>query len=175
MTTARVTPLGFSVGGAQAGWGAYAGERDPLAACAAALVGARNLRLPRLDRSMLAALVVADLVLAGSEPPAVLVVEVEDGSAARDRAYWATARGRGGADASPTLFAATLPSAVAGEIAMTFGLRGPCVVLAGTADPDVPPGAGAARADPGRGRRCLRVRLLGWDSADGGEASATLD
>jgi len=163
MTTARVTIDGFATGEASPSWGRFADAADPLAAAATAFVGAKSPRLPRLDRPTLAALVAAHLALEGAAAPASLVVAVEEGSAAADRAFWATARGKGGVEASPMLFAATLPSAVAGELAMTFALRGPCVVVAGPASG----GAASALAVP---EPCLRVRLRGWDG--GGDAFA---
>jgi hypothetical protein len=72
-------------------------------------------------------------------------VAVEGGSAAADRAYWETAATAGGAYASPALFAATLPSAAAAEVAAAFGLVGPCVVVTGRGtSPRVPSDATAA-------------------------------
>jgi hypothetical protein len=171
VTSVWITQHGFAADGATASWGRFAGAADPLAASATALLGALNPRLARLDRATLSALVAASLLLERGAHPAALFVAVEDGSASADRAFWATARIRGGADASPTLFAATLPSAVAGELAMTFGLRGPCVVTSGSGSFDAPrvfvPGIGA-------GTR-LHVRMRGWETRDGGETHATLE
>jgi hypothetical protein len=169
VTSARVTTLGFAIEGAAPFWGRFAAARDPLAAAAAEFVGARNPRLPRLDRTTLAALVAAHLAQSEGGVPAALLLVAEDGSAAADRAYWATARERGGVEASPTLFAATLPSAVAGELAMTFALRGPCLVVAGRGALDGDDGGFAGREALGRGP-CLCVRLGGRE----GEASARL-
>lgn len=169
MTTARVTAEGFSVDGATPSWGRFAAADDPLEAAVRAFVGDRNPRLPRLDRRTLCALVAAHLVLERGAESAALVVAVEEGSAAADRAYWSTARERDGADASPSLFAATLPSAVAGELAMTFELRGPCVVFAGGGAFEAPLGRFA-----GGGPR-LHVRLRGWDAGEFGEAVADLE
>jgi len=169
VTSARVTGDGFSVNGAAPSWGRFAAAEDPLVAAVRSFVGDRNPRLPRLDRQTLCALVAAHLVLDGGAASAELVVAVEEGSAAADRAYWATARERDGADASPTLFAATLPSAVAGELAMTFELRGPCVVFAGGGAFEAPRGRFA-----GGGPR-LHVRLRGWGAGEVGEAVADLE
>jgi hypothetical protein len=174
VTSARVTAQGFALGGAAPSWGRFGGGRDPLAAAAGGLVGARNPRLERLDRPTLSALVAAHLVQREGGAPDALLVAVDEGSAAADRAYWATARAHGGAHASPMLFTATLPSAVAGELAMTFGLRGPCVVLTG-------PGAFVGGVDAVAGRAalgggpCLIVHLTGWDADGAGEASAFLE
>jgi hypothetical protein len=174
VTSARVTTPGFALDGAAPSWGRFAGARDPLAAAAGGLVGARNPRLERLDRPTLSALVAAHLVQREGCVPDALLVAVDEGSAAADRVYWATARACGGAYASPMLFTATLPSAVAGELAMTFGLRGPCVVVTG-------PGAFVGGADAVMGRAalgvgpCLVVHLTGWDADGDGEASAFLE
>ena len=171
MTSARVTVHGLAKGGGVPSWGRHAAASDPLAAWALELVGARNQRLPRLDRPALSALVAAQLVMEDGAAPGALVVAVEDGSAAADRAYWATARERGGAEASPTRFAATLPSAVAGELAMTFALRGPCIVVAGAGAFDAPLLRAAGAASGG----CLHVRLRGWDTGTDGETLAALE
>jgi hypothetical protein len=171
VTSVHVTARGIAVDGAAPSWGRFADERDPLVASARAFVGARNERLPRLGRSTLSALVAVHLVLEGGGAPAALIVSVDDGSAAADRAFWATAGDRGGAGASPTLFAATLPSAVAGELAATFAFRGPCIVVAGAGASDGP----RVRAGGGDDGRCLHVRLSDWDAGPDGEAFAVLE
>lgn len=170
MTRVVVTSNGFSVDGAAAGWGPFAHEPDPLAAAARALVGKRCPRMPRLDRPTLAALVAAHRATEGGPRAVTMLVAVEEGSSMADRAYWLTARDRGGLDASPLAFAATLPSAVAGELAMTFGLDGPSLVLAGAGAFET-----SVQAVPmAEGGPCLFVRLRGWDGAGDGEAAAAL-
>jgi 3-oxoacyl-(acyl-carrier-protein) synthase len=62
-----------------------------------------------------------------------LWVATENGSAEADAAFWETARDEGGLLASPALFAATLPSSLAGEVARVLGLAGPAMVTAGAA------------------------------------------
>ncbi len=168
MTRVVVTARGFAVNGAAPGWGPFDGAHDPLVAAARAFVGARNHRLARLDRRALSALVAAHLALDDGAVPDSLFVAVAEGSEAADRAFWETARRRGGLEASPVLFAATLPSAVAGELAITFGLRGPCVVLAEAFDG--PPSASAGVC----GGLRLEVSLRGWADGADGEARATL-
>ncbi len=61
-----------------------------------------------------------------------LWVATDRGSEDADGAYWETARDEGGCLASPALFADTLPSALAGEVARALGLTGPALVTAGT-------------------------------------------
>lgn len=165
-----VTPRGLSLDGAEPHWTPFAESGDPLVECARAFVAARNPRLPRLDRATLSALVAVHLLLEDGADPGALFVAADDGCAAADRAYWTAARSRGGADASPLLFASTLPSAVAGEIAMTFALRGPCVVVAGAGATSVP----AIRTRRGDDRPCLHVRVRGWGADGDGESLATL-
>jgi hypothetical protein len=149
---------------------------ESLAAAAQQFLGARNPRLARLDRPTLAALIAAHVVLApfpGLElppRPETLLVLAHEGSASADRAFWRTARDSGGAGASPQLFAATLPSAVAGELAMTFGLRGPCIVLAAPTATEARRNlAPIVAAGP-----CLVVEIRGWDADGRGEVAARL-
>jgi 3-oxoacyl-(acyl-carrier-protein) synthase len=139
------------------GWHALrapgAGRR---AACATAADVARvsglGDRLVRLDATSRAAVIAAHVALSAATaalrvaPPAdrvFLWVTMPDGSAAADRDYWVTACDSGGAHASPQRFVATLPSAVAGDLTIALGLRGPAIVTAGAeAPPDgVPPAA----------------------------------
>lgn len=99
---------------------------------------------PRLDGISRAAAVAAHVALTaavsalGKRPPddrILLWATMPDGSAAADRSYWETAADAGGALASPQRFVATLPSSVAGDVALTLGLHGPCVVIPGIAPP----------------------------------------
>jgi hypothetical protein len=170
----RVDRRGIDIDGVARGWNPFDRERDPLAAAARAFVGARNPRLPRLSRASTAALVAAHLALDGALAPHMLVVAVADGAADADRAYWKTARPREGREASPILFAATLPSAVAGELAMTFGLGGPCLVFAGRDARDVLDQDQEMLDAVAERRSRLEVHLAGWEDDEDGEAVATL-
>ena len=115
-----------------------------VAAVCASLLGAHADRTQRLDVRARAALVAARVALDGIASarrtpatlrPAFLWVAAEDGCGAADRAFWATAEDAGGVHASPQRFVATLPSSVAGEIALILGLRGPSIVTTGSAPP----------------------------------------
>ncbi len=59
----------------------------------------------------------------------LLWLVTESGSEDADRAFWESAVEAGGAVASPLGFAATLPSAIAGEVTRVLGLTGPAVVV----------------------------------------------
>ncbi len=95
-------------------------------------------RFGRLDpfcRTGLAAAVMA-LRDAGS-PPVVTgrigaVVSTAFGTSATDHDYLATTIPDGGAQASPNLFAYTLPNVLLGEVAIRFRLTGPTYVVSGS-------------------------------------------
>ncbi|MCE9634216.1 MAG: hypothetical protein K8T90_00795 [Planctomycetes bacterium] len=74
-------------------------------------------------------LVGADAAVAAGR--VLLRVHAVHGSEDADRAFWRTADPVGGGLASPQRFAATLPSAVAGDVALVLGLRGPAFVTTG--------------------------------------------
>jgi 3-oxoacyl-(acyl-carrier-protein) synthase len=167
VTRVLVTPAGWSRDGSPCRWRQFADSEDPLKAAVAAFVGARNPRLARLDRAAHSALLAAHVATYRAPVPDSLVVAVEEGCDGPDGAFWETARSGGGAGASPVLFTATLPSALAGEIAMTFGLRGPSLVFGRPAP------SSAEVADLVFRGVCLEVRLRGWDG-DEGETIATL-
>jgi hypothetical protein len=186
---ARVTPDGWLAPRAPgpAGWGSHSGARDPLVAAVVGRLGARNPRLARLERRGLAALLATDLVLAAAPPgldPGELEVTVVlgDGEPGADVDFWRTACAHGGAHASPMLFASTLPSAVGGELAMTFGLTGPVLVVVADGDAAGLGGAGGlgglgglARGAGGAGTGpALDVCLLGWSGGATGSAVAWL-
>ncbi len=76
----------------------------------------------------------------------LLWVAAEDGSAAADREFWRGAAAEGGRYASPALFAATLPSFLAGDLAIALGLTGPVLVQAGRGARDAYPPTGVADA-----------------------------
>lgn len=174
MRRAEVSARGISVDGSAPTWGAFAQCRDPLAAAAEEVAASRNPRLSRLDRPTLAALVATHFVLGPRDAqPVAVVLDAQDGSPVADRAYWETARGRGGAGASPSLFVATLPSAVAGEIALTFGLRCAFVVFAGAGSAEALIAAAAGIGAAAGGGPRLEVRLSGWRGAADGVAVVT--
>jgi len=149
----------------------FEGEAALAAACSAEMPWLAA-RLPRLDAGTRLALLAVSRAASSGVPirdaaSVLLWLAVEEGSADADRAYWATAAPSGGAYASPALFAATLPSAVAAEVASGFGLLGPCVVVTGRGTSPLLPSPGVARtfgADrllavevgPGRARAILR-------------------
>lgn len=90
-------------------------------------------RFGRLDRqSQLALLATASLKIDFGEFPrerVAICLTASAGSLATDVNFWSGRNGAGGP--SPTLFAYTLPSAAAGEIAIHYKLTGPNLVLIG--------------------------------------------
>ncbi len=97
-----------------------------------------DLRFGRLDpfcRTGLAAAVMA-IRDAGTPPvaPASVgaVVSTAFGTSATDHDYLATAIPERGAQASPNLFAYTLPNVLLGEVAIRFRLTGPTYVVSGS-------------------------------------------
>ncbi len=94
-------------------------------------------RMHRRDRAAALAAAVAlersglDAIPPGGTDRVFLWVATERGSEEADAAFWGTARDEGGLLASPALFAATLPSSLAGEVARVLGLAGPAMVTAG--------------------------------------------
>jgi len=89
--------------------------------------------LDRLDARTRSAVLAAAAALekAGNPKRVFLWVATEVGSREADIAFWKTARDDGGLLASPATFAATLPSALAGDVARILGLQGPALVTIG--------------------------------------------
>ena len=85
-----------------------------------------------------------------------LWVTMTRGCESADRKFWATACDDG-ALASPQRFVKTLPSAVAGDVALALGLRGPSIVTAGGRAP--PAGVPAAARDAADGAADLLLCL----------------
>lgn len=117
------------------GWRRTCTADAALASLVASLTPNDRERLARCTPVARAAVVAARTVLAlGGADAAIaadrvlLHVHVIDGSAEADRDYWRTADPANGGLASPQRFAATLPSAVAGDVALVLGLRGPAFV-----------------------------------------------
>lgn len=99
-----------------------------------------------------------------------LWVATDRGSEDADGAFWETAREEGGSLASPALFADTLPSALAGEVARALGLTGPAMVTAGRGAVE---GAAAAR-DLAGSMGSAEVLLLLLDRGSGDPAIEAL-
>ena len=102
--------------------------------------GTRLPRFGRLDRLAQLGLLVACKVveraggatLPEAEAAAGVALGTHYGSHLTNELFWRSQRGPAGP--SPALFAYTLPSAAAAEIAMHFGLTGPALTVAGAAD-----------------------------------------
>ncbi len=91
-------------------------------------------RLGRMDRlSHLAICAAESAVQAGAlagGARAALVLGTAFGAHLANELFWRGVREAGSKGASPAIFAYTLPSAASGELAIHFGLRGPCLTLA---------------------------------------------
>jgi 3-oxoacyl-(acyl-carrier-protein) synthase len=89
--------------------------------------------LDRLDKRTREAVLAAAAALekAGNPKRVFLWVATEVGSREADIAFWKSAKDEGGLLASPATFAATLPSALAGDVARILGLSGPAMVTVG--------------------------------------------
>lgn len=92
-------------------------------------------RLGRMDRLSHLALCAGEAVAqragglqAGER--AALVLGTAFGAHLSNELFWRGIRAGGSKGASPAIFAYTLPSAASGELAIHFGLRGPCLTLA---------------------------------------------
>lgn len=92
-------------------------------------------RLGRMDRLSHLALCAAEAAVqragglhAGER--AALVLGTAFGAHLSNELFWRGVRAGGSKGASPAIFAYTLPSAACGELAIHFGLRGPCLTLA---------------------------------------------
>ncbi len=95
-----------------------------------------------------------------------LVVAMERGSERDDRAYWRTVTAHGDALASPAGFTATLPSAIAGEIAAAHRLTGPCLVFSGDVADALSMSADIAASPSAGVRHVLLVAIRGDDDAE---------
>lgn len=102
----------------------------------------------------------------------VLWVSLVGGCEAADRAFWATACDSGGAFASPQAFAATLPSALAGDVALILALRGPVVVATSRTEAGVPDAAFALAAGSADVVVHVTVRDAGEEASGGPRADA---
>ncbi len=116
-------------------------------------------RFGRLDlQSQLALLAVASLrVDFSSLPPARtgICLVASAGSLTTDVNFWSGRHATGGP--SPTLFAYTLPSAAAGDLAIHFKLTGPNLCFVGDSQVALPEGADLI---PARRGRCLRLHVF---------------
>jgi len=132
----------------------------------AGLAGARlGQRFGRLDlQSQLALLAVASLnVDFTAQPPdrIGICLAASAGSLSTDINFWNGRNGTGGP--SPTLFAYTLPSAAAGEIAIHFRLTGPNLCFVGDDKIVLPEGADLIRRGDADGCICVFCEAVSAD------------
>jgi len=124
-------------------------------------------RFGRLDlQSRLALLAVASLQVdfAASPPDRTgICLAASAGSLSTDILFWKGRHDAGGP--SPTLFAYTLPSAAAGEIAIHFRLTGPNLCFVGDDRMLLPEGAGLIRRGEVDGCVCVFCELVTADCA----------
>ena len=124
-------------------------------------------RFGRLDlQSQLALLAVASLnVDFAALPPdrTGICLAASAGSLSTDVHFWKGRHGTGGP--SPTLFAYTLPSAAAGEIAIHFRLTGPNLCFVGDDRMLLPEAAGLIRRGAADGCVCVFCEVISADCA----------
>ncbi len=133
-----------------------------------ALPRERARRLRRMDPPARAATLAAAFALedAGFAPVpdgvsdrVLLWAATARGSEEEDAFFWETTLVADGALASPALFAATLPSAIPGEVARVLGLAGPAVVEAGRSAEESLPGGPVLEALAGSAELVLHLVL----------------
>src|ERR1700744_191387 len=139
------------------------------AVTAADLPGARlGPRFGRLDlQSQLALLAVSALKVDFAQLPPdriAICLATSAGSLTTDMNFWKGRHGTGGP--SPTLFAYTLPSAAAGEIAIHFRLTGPNVCFVGDDKMLLPEAVDLIRRNEADGCLCVFCEVISDDCAE---------
>jgi 3-oxoacyl-(acyl-carrier-protein) synthase len=101
-------------------------------------------RAGRLDRYTRLAVAAAQTLVQGAHPELGIFLASEWGSFGANADHWAGIAS--GAPASPLVFPATVPSAAAGEVAISLGAMGPNVTCVGDAASLIPLAHAAMRA-----------------------------